>query len=92
MDTKQGQIPVPQGVVVEAVKKRTKDMYIAAALHAEGVKFIELDKSDKTRMVFVFEGGENADRVEREWYQQSLIGCIPIYASSLRLMKSLIHN
>lgn len=82
----------PQGVVEEVVRKETKDLYLAAAFHAEGVKFIGIDKTDRTRMVFIFAGGDNADRVEREWYQQTLLGCFPIYAGSLRLMKSIIHQ
>lgn len=82
----------PQGIVKEVVNKETKDLYLAAAFHAEGCKFIEIDKTDRTRMVFKFEGGEVADRVEREWYQGTLLGVFPIYAASLRLMKSLIHS
>lgn len=83
---------LPKGVIVDAVKKQTKDLYLAAALHSEGVRFLELDKSDKTRMVFIFEGGENADRVEREWYQQTLVGALHVYAASIRTMKSLVHS
>lgn len=81
----------PAGVVVEAIQKRTKDLYLAAAFHAEGCKFIEMDKADRTRMVFVFEGGENSDRVERQWNETTLVVSANSYAASIRHMKSLIH-
>src|SRR3990172_7344831 len=82
----------PAGVIKEAINKSTKDLALAAAFHVEGCKFLEIDKSDRTRMVFWFEGGENADRVEREWYQGTLINVLPLYAASSRAMKSLIHS
>lgn len=82
----------PVGIVKEAINKQTKDLYLAAALKCEGCKFIEIDKSDRTRMVFVFEGGELADRVEREWYEETLVVSATHYASALRSCKSLIHS
>jgi len=82
----------PTGVIKELVNKRTKDLYLSAALHCEGCKFLEIDKTDRTRMVFVFEGGELADRVERQWYEAVLVVSATAYAASLRLMKSLIHS
>lgn len=87
--TKQNQ---PVGIVKEAISKQTKDLYLAAALKCEGCKFLEIDKSDRTRMVFVFEGGELADRVEREWYEETLVVSATHYASALRSCKSLIHS
>lgn len=84
--------PQPSGVIKEVVNKETKDLYLAAAFHAEGCKFLEIDKTDRTRMIFKFEGGELPDRVEKDWYQGTLLGVYPIYAASLRLMKSLIHS
>jgi hypothetical protein len=81
----------PKGVV-EVLPKETKDLYLAAALHAEGCKYLAIDRTDPTRMVFKFEGGENADRVEKEWYQQMCIGSYSAYAQSIRVMKSLIHS
>ena len=82
----------PIGVITELVRKETKDLYLAAAFHAEGCRYLEINKTDRTRMVFVFEGGENADRVERDWYAGTAIGSYTVYAASLRLMKSLIHS
>lgn len=84
--------PQPSGVIKEVVNKETKDLYLAAAFHAEGCKFLEIDKTDRTRMIFKFEGGELADQTEKDWYQGTLLGVFPIYAASLRLMKSLIHS
>ena len=81
----------PQGVVV-IPPKETKDLYLAAALHAEGCKYLGIDRTDPTRMIFRFEGGENADRIEREWYQQLCVGSYSAYAQSIRQMKSLIHS
>ena len=82
----------PVGVVVEVVRKQTKDLYLAASFHTEGCKFIEIDKTDRTRMIFNFEGGELADRVERQWYEGTLVVSATSYAASLRQMKSLIHS
>lgn len=82
----------PVGVIKEAINKPTKDLYLAAALHCEGCKYQKVDKTDPTRMIFVFEGGENADRVEREWYDQTLVVSATSYAASLRMMKSVIHS
>jgi len=82
----------PQGVIKEAIRKSTKDLYLAAGFHTEGCKYIEIDKTDRTRMVFWFEGGDNADRVEREWYGGTLVVSATSYAASLRSMKSLIHS
>ena len=76
---------------VEVPPKETKDLNLAAAFHAEGCKYLGVDRTDPTRIVFKFEGGENADRVEREWYQQVCIGSYYVYAQSLRLMKSIVH-
>lgn len=84
--------PQPTGVVKEVVNKQTKDLYLAAAFHAEGCRFVSIDKTDPTRMVFVFEGGDNPDRVEREWYQKTLVVSATEYAASLRLCKSMIHS
>ena len=81
----------PQGVVV-IPPKETKDLYLAAALHAEGCKYLGINRTDPTRMIFRFEGGENADRIEREWYQQLCVGSYSAYAQSIRQMKSLIHS
>lgn len=82
---------LPQGIVKD-IEKTTKDLYLAAALHAEGCRYLRVDRADPTRMVFVFEGGENADRVEREWYQDIIIGSYTSYAKSIRVMKSIIHS
>lgn len=82
----------PAGVVKEAIEKETKDLYLAAAFHCEGCRYVKIDKTDPTRMVFVFEGGDNADRVEREWYSNILVVSATAYAASLRMMKSLIHS
>jgi hypothetical protein len=82
----------PAGVIKEAVNKTTKDLYLAAALHCEGCRYLGIDKTDPTRMIFMFEGGENADRVEREWYQDILAVSATAYAKSIRTMKSLIHS
>ena len=81
----------PVGVIKD-LPKRTKDLYLAAALHAEGCKYTGIDKTDPTRMIFEFEGGENADRVEREWYQGILVVSATTYAASIRVCKSLIHS
>ena len=82
----------PIGVIEEVVNKETKDLGLAAAFHAEGCKLIEIDKADRTRMVFKFAGGELADRVERDWWQGTAIGSYTVYYASLRMMKSLIHS
>ena len=82
----------PAGVIKELVNKDTKDLYLAAAFHAEGCKFLGIDKTDRTRMVFQFEGGELADKTERDWYQATAVGSYTVYAASLRMMKSLIHS
>lgn len=82
----------PAGIIKEAINKETRDLYLAAAFHAEGCKLVDVDKTDASRMIFIFEGGENADRVEREWRQNTLLGVYPVYAASLRMMKSLIHS
>ena len=84
--------PQPTGVVQELVNKQTKDLYLASAFHTEGCKLIQVDKTDRTRMVFVFAGGELADRVERQWYEGVLVVSATAYAASLRLMKSAIHS
>jgi hypothetical protein len=92
MDTdKQDKKPVV-GIIKEALDKKTKDLGLAAALHAEGCKLIDVDKSDRTRQEFVFEGGEHANDVERRWWQGDCIGSYSVYYSSLRQMKSIIHN
>lgn len=81
----------PVGVVKD-IEKTTKDLYLAAALHAEGCKYLKADKSDPTRIVFVFEGGENAERVEQEWRQGILVVSATAYAQSIRQMKSIVHS
>ena len=81
----------PQGVVV-IPPKETKDLYLAAALHAEGCNYLGIDRTDPQRMVFTFEGGENSDRVEQEWYQNRLVVSATSYADSIKRMKSLIHS
>lgn len=80
----------PKGIV-EIPPKETKDLYLAAALHSEGCRYLGIDRSDPARMVFQFEGGELADRVETEWYQNICVGSLSSYASSVKTMKSLIH-
>lgn len=82
----------PIGTIKEVVNKETKDLYLAAALKTEGCKFLEIDKTDRSRMVFKFEGGELADRVERQWYEESLVVSATSFASALRICKSLIHS
>lgn len=82
----------PTGVIKEAIQKQTKDLYLSAALHCEGCRFVEIDKTDRTRMVFIFEGGELADRVEREWWEGTLVVSATAYAASIRQMKSAIHS
>ena len=89
---KKAPLPEPIGVIVELVRKQTKDLYLASAFHTEGCKLQEVDKTDRTRMVFVFEGGELADRVEKQWYEGTLVVSATQYAASLRLMKSAIHS
>ncbi len=82
----------PRGIIQEVVNKETKDLYLAAAFHCEGCRFINIDKTDRTRMVFRYEGGELADRVEKQWYEQTLIVSATSYAAALRICKSLIHS
>lgn len=81
----------PTGVIKELVEKPTRDMYLAAAYHAEGCELKDVDRTDPTRLVFVFEGGENADRVEREWFSDKLLVIASRYANSIRTVKSLIY-
>lgn len=88
----EAKIPQPAGVIKEVVNKETKDLYLAAAMQCEGCKFLGIDKSDRTRMVFQFEGGELADRVEKDWYQNVLVVSASAYAASIRMCKSLIHS
>ncbi len=83
---------LPVGIVLEGVQKETKDLYLAAAFDAEGVRFIEIDKTDKTRMIFKFEGGEHANNVEKQWWNNSLVVSATAYAASIRKFKSLIHS
>lgn len=83
---------MPAGVIVEAINKETKDLYLAAAFDCEGVRFLDIDKSDRTRMVFKFEGGEFADRVERQWWDSTLVVSATNYAASIRKFKSAIHS
>jgi len=82
----------PIGVIREVVNKETKDLYLAAALYCEGARFIEIDKTDRTRMIFKFEGGELADRIERQWYEGVLVVSATDYAAKIRICKSLIHS
>lgn len=84
----------PQGVIInkDIPNKTTKDLYLAAALHCEGCRLLGLDKTDPRRIVFIFAGGELADRVEREWYADVLVVSASRYASSIRMCKSAIHN
>lgn len=81
----------PTGVIKELVNKSTRDMYLAAAYHAEGCELIDVDRTDPTRLVFNFAGGENADRVEREWFSERLLVIASRYANSIRTIKSLIY-
>lgn len=90
--SKEVKVAQPSGVIKEVVNKPTKDLYLASAFHCEGCRLIEVDKTDRSRMVFVFEGGELADRVERQWYEGVLVVSATAYAASLRLMKSAIHS
>ena len=83
---------LPAGVIVEAINKETKDLYLAAAFDCEGVRFLDIDKTDRTRMIFKFEGGDFADRVERQWWDNTLVVSATSYAASIRKMKSAIHN
>lgn len=95
MDEKNVKTVLPAGVIVKSMdipNKTTKDLGLAAALHVEGCRLIQVDKSDPKKQIFHFGGGENADRVERQWYDQTLIVCAPNYYGSLRLLKTLIHN
>lgn len=78
--------------IVNTPNKETKDLYLAAALHAEGCKYLGIDRTDPKRMIFRFEGGENANRVEREWYQGACVGELSRYAQSVKTMKTLIHS
>ena len=80
------------GVVKEAVDKPTKDLYLAAAFDCEGCRFKDIDKTDRSRMIFYFEGGELADQVERQWWEGNLVVSATAYAASLRKLKSAIHN
>lgn len=82
---------IPTGVVKE-IDKETKDLYLAAAMDCEGVKFVDLDKTDRTRMIFKFEGGEHADNVERQWWNNTLVVSATNYAASIRKFKSLVHS
>lgn len=82
----------PSGLIRELVNKDTKDLYLASAFHSEGCKFLGVDKTDRTRMIFKFEGGELADRIEKQWYESTLVVSATAYASSLRMMKSVIHS
>lgn len=84
----------PQGVVIkqDIPNKTTKDLYLAAAFHAEGCRLLGIDRTDPKRMVFSFAGGELPDRVEKEWYAGIAVGSYSVYAASLRTCKSLIHS
>jgi len=82
---------IPTGVIKE-IDKETKDLYLAAAMDCEGVKFVDLDKTDRTRMIFKFEGGEHADNVERQWWNNTLVVSATNYAASIRKFKSLVHS
>lgn len=92
LETNKPKSTSPVGVIQELVNKPTKDLYLAAAFMTEGCKYLSIDKADRSRMVFVFEGGELADRVEHQWYQGTLVVSATNYAASLRTCKSLIHS
>jgi hypothetical protein len=82
---------LPTGIVKD-LPKRTRDLYLAAALDCEGIRLINVDASDRTRMIFEFEGGEHANTVERQWWEGTLVVCAPAYAASVRKLKSLVHS
>jgi len=82
---------LPTGVVKE-LDKETRDLYLAAAMDCEGVKFVEVDKTDRTRMIFKFEGGEHANNVEMQWWNNTLVVSATQYAASIKKFKSLVHS
>ena len=89
---KKSPLPEPIGIVVELVNKTTKDLYLAAAYQAEGCRFLNLDKSDRSRMVFEYAGGALADQVERQWNEATLVVSATVYAAAIRHCKSMIHS
>ncbi len=75
----------------QTLKYSTRDMYLAAAMMAEGVKYLEADRTDPRKIIFVFEKTDEVSRIEQEWTNGTLVGLYTAMADALRRIKSIIH-
>jgi len=77
---------------MEIKEYTTRDMYLAAAFMAEGVKYLKADRTDPKKMLFVFEDNGEADRINAQWANATLVISATSFADALRRIKSIIHS
>jgi hypothetical protein len=68
-----------------------RDMYLSAAFMAEGVKYLRADRTDPKKMQFIFEDNGDADRINAQWANATLLVSATAFADALRRIKSIIH-
>ena len=70
---------------------RTQDLYLASLLMARGDKLMKVEKSGSIA-TFVFENKEEMERVVTSFYNNKEIVNANKLISSIRDLKSLVHN
>lgn len=72
----------------------TKDLGLATALMADGMKYIRVDKDAENpkRLVFVFEASNEIARIQTERANGTHVVSSTHYEDCQRRLKSIIHN
>lgn len=80
--------------MIESTEFSTKDLGLATSLMADGVKYIRVDRDgdDSRRLIFVFEGGEEIQRIQSQRANGNHVVSSTHYEDCQRRLKSIIHN
>ncbi|RPJ70858.1 MAG: hypothetical protein EHM20_15125 [Alphaproteobacteria bacterium] len=72
----------------------TKDMYLAASLLNEGVKYlrVESDEEEPKKKRFIFENDPQIERIKAERANGTFVVSAIQYENSLRSIKNIIHQ
>ena len=72
----------------------TSDFYSAVVLRTMGFRLIDIDKSDKRRMRFVFENsnaGATAEQILQDYWDKVLQGDLRTFVDSINELKTRIY-
>lgn len=70
----------------------THDLGVAAALIVQDCQLVSLDKSERSRVKFIFKGSEDVNQGIQDYWDNKLQGSLQEYFNAIKRLKNQIYS